>query len=78
MSENPGLRDLSTTSRYLNIHRRGLQAAKAQLEEHRPVVALPLHNAEKDAQANVPESDTSAPPKPHACNELVIGAEERI
>jgi integrase len=34
-----GHTNLSTTSRYLNIHRRGLQAAMQKLEEHRPAVA---------------------------------------
>jgi hypothetical protein len=33
----------------------------AKLEEHRPTVAQPLHNAAKDAHANVPEPETSAP-----------------
>jgi hypothetical protein len=32
-----------------------------KLEQHRPAVAQPLHNKEKDAQAGVPAPDTSAP-----------------
>ena len=49
-----GHSNLSTTSRYLNIHRRGLQAAMQKLEEHRPAVAQALHNPSEDAQDNVP------------------------
>ena len=55
-----GHTNLTTTSRYLNIHRRGLHAAMQKLEQHRPAVAQPLHKAEKDAQADVPASDVSA------------------
>jgi integrase len=56
-----GHTNLTTTSRYLNIHRRGLHAAMEKLEQHRPAVAQPLHNKQKDAQAGVPSPDTSAP-----------------
>jgi DNA invertase Pin-like site-specific DNA recombinase len=56
-----GHTNLSTTSRYLNIHRRGLHAAMQKLGQHRPAVAQPLHNKEKNAQAGVPAPDTSAP-----------------
>jgi integrase len=55
---------LTTTSRYLNIHRRGLHAAMEKLEAHRPAVAHALHRDEKDAQANVPEADVSPSGKP--------------
>jgi hypothetical protein len=34
-----GPMNLTTTSRYLNIHRRGLHAAMEKLEQHRPAVA---------------------------------------
>jgi integrase len=34
-----GHTNLTTTSRYLNIHRRGLHAAMEKLEQHRPAVA---------------------------------------
>jgi hypothetical protein len=40
-----GHTNLNTTSRYLNIHRRGLQDAMQKLEQHRPAVAHPLHTA---------------------------------
>ena len=56
-----GHTNLTTTSRYLNIHRRGLHAAMEKLEAHRPAVAQPLHSKEKDTQAGVPSPDTSAP-----------------
>ena len=56
-----GHTNLSTTSRYLNIHRRGLHAAMEKLEQHRPAVAQPLHKADEDAQAGVPSSQPSAP-----------------
>jgi hypothetical protein len=58
-----GHTNLTTTSRYLNIHRRGLHAAMEKLEAHRPAVAQPLHTKEPDAQAGVPGSDTPAPPE---------------
>jgi integrase len=59
-----GHTNLNTTSRYLNIHRRGLQDAMRKLENARPAVAQPLHAEEKDAPANVrlteqPPADTS-------------------
>jgi hypothetical protein len=56
-----GHTNLTTTSRYLNVHRRALHAAMKQLEQHRPAVAQALHKDPKDAQAGVPASDTSAP-----------------
>lgn len=49
-----GHTNLNTTSRYLNIHRRGLNAAMQKLEEHRASVAQALHRAAEEAQANVP------------------------
>jgi integrase len=55
-----GHTNLTTTSRYLNIHRRGLQMAMEKLEQHRPelkAVAQPLHTDEKTAPAVVPVSD---------------------
>ena len=59
-----GHTNLSTTSRYLNIHRRGLHAAMEKLEQHRPAVAQPLHKPEEDAQAGVPSSEATAPTQP--------------
>lgn len=56
-----GHTNLTTTSRYLNIHLRGLHAAMEKLEAHRPAVAQPLHKADEDTQATVPTSDPSAP-----------------
>jgi len=55
-----GHSNLGTTSRYLNIHRRGLHDAMQKLEAHRPSVAQPLHTEEEDAPANVQPS--SEPP----------------
>jgi integrase len=55
-----GHTNLNTTSRYLNIHRRGLQDAMQKLEVHRPSVAQPLHTDRQDAPANVQPS-TEAP-----------------
>jgi integrase len=52
-----GHTNLTTTSRYLNIHRRGLQAAMEKLEQHRPAVAQPLHKPENQEQ---PPADASA------------------
>ena len=52
-----GHSNLGTTSRYLNIHRRGLHDAMQKLEAHRPSVAQPLHTTEKDAPANVQSAD---------------------
>ena len=49
-----GHTNLSTTSRYLNIHRRGLHAAMEKLEQHRPAVAQPLHKAAENPPADVP------------------------
>ena len=51
-----GHTNLTTTSRYLNIHLRGLHAAMEKLEAHRPAVAQPLHKADEDTQASVPTS----------------------
>lgn len=51
-----GHTNLSTTSRYLNIHLRGLHSAMQKLEEHRPAVAQPLHKPDEDAQAGVPQA----------------------
>ena len=49
-----GHTNLTTTSRYLNIHLRGLHAAMEKLEAHRPAVAQSLHNAEENPPADVP------------------------
>jgi integrase len=59
-----GHTNLTTTSRYLNIHRRGLQAAMQTLERHREQqeqereeqkrVARSLHTDAESAPANVP------------------------
>jgi integrase len=60
-----GHSNLNTTSRYLNIHRRGLQDAMQKLEGHRPVVAQALHTTTTNAPANVqPAADApvSNPP----------------
>jgi integrase len=51
-----GHTNLTTTSRYLNIHRRGLQMAMDKLEQHRPglkSVAQTLHSDEQTAPAVV-------------------------
>jgi integrase len=53
-----GHTSLTTTSRYLNIHRRGLQLAMQILEEYRPVVAQTLHTASASAQAVVSAAKT--------------------
>ena len=60
-----GHTNLSTTSRYLNIHRRGLQMAMQKLEEYRPAVAQALHTPQQDAQASVPPSQEQPAPKAH-------------
>lgn len=52
-----GHSNLNTTSRYLNIHRRGLQEAMQKLESHRPAVAHTLHTSPENAPANVPALD---------------------
>jgi integrase len=57
VSKLPGHTNLTTTSRYLNIHRRGLQLAMQKLEEHRPSVAQPLHTSPNSAPAVVPTTD---------------------
>ena len=51
-----GHTNLMTTSRYLNIHRRGLQAAMQKLEQHQAeqkTVAQTLHSDEKTTPALV-------------------------
>jgi hypothetical protein len=58
-----GHTNLSTTSRYLNIHRRGLHAAMAKLEAHQESVAQALHTNETDAQASVQEPNDVPPGK---------------
>jgi hypothetical protein len=40
----------NTTSRYLNIHRRGLQDAMQKLETHSPAVAHALHTPPENAR----------------------------
>ena len=59
-----GHTNLTTTSRYLNIHLRGLHAAMEKLEAHRPAVAQPLHNEEKNSPATVPPSEEQPASKP--------------
>ncbi|CAN5706081.1 hypothetical protein BH24ACI5_BH24ACI5_25960 [soil metagenome] len=59
-----GHTNLSTTSRYLNIHRRGLHSAIAQLEAHRPAVAQAVHTTGKEAPADVPASEAVPASKP--------------
>ncbi|MDQ3487624.1 MAG: tyrosine-type recombinase/integrase, partial [Acidobacteriota bacterium] len=54
VSKMLGHTNLTTTSRYLNIHRRGLQAAMQTLENHQAAVAHSLHTDQTDAQDNVP------------------------
>jgi integrase len=53
-----GHTNLTTTSRYLNIHRRGLHLAMEKLEQHRSAktVAQPLHNSASSSPAVVPTS----------------------
>ena len=79
MSKILGHKNLSTTTRYLNIQRRGLHLAMEKLEESQRMaaedrkkrtegkseaVAQPLHTAEKSAQAFVPDSQNTQTPKP--------------
>lgn len=55
-----GHTNLTTTSRYLNIHRRGLQLAMRKLEQHQEEqarVAQALHKAGDSAPAIVSDSD---------------------
>ena len=59
-----GHTNLTTTSRYLNIHLRGLHAAMEKLEQHRPAVAQPLHIEEKNSPAIVPLSEEQPASKP--------------
>jgi integrase len=59
-----GHTNLNTTSRYLNIHRRGLHDAMRKLEAHRPAVAQPLHTATDDAPADVQPSDEALASNP--------------
>jgi integrase len=59
-----GHTNLNTTSRYLNIHRRGLQDAMQKLESARPSVAQPLHTDVKDTPANVPPTNEAPADKP--------------
>ena len=62
-----GHTNLTTTSRYLNIHRRGLQLAMQKLEQHQSdqkAVAQALHTDDKTPPANVPDSDSLEPGKP--------------
>ena len=62
-----GHSNLGTTSRCLNIHRRGLHDAMQKLEAHRPSVAQPLHADATDTPANVQPSD-----EPPASKSLVV------
>ena len=55
-----GHTNLTTTSRYLNIHRRGLQLAMQKLEQHRDQqarIAQALHTDENSSPAVVSASD---------------------
>ena len=52
-----GHTNLTTTSRYLNIHLRGLHGAMEKLEAHRPALAQPLHKEEENPPAAVPPSE---------------------
>ncbi len=55
-----GHTNLTTTSRYLNIHRRGLQAAMQTLERHQEEkdrVAQALHTSAESTPAHVPEPE---------------------
>jgi integrase len=45
-----GHTNLTTTSRYLNIHRRGLQLAMQKLEEHRAGQKSVAHALHKDRE----------------------------
>jgi hypothetical protein len=59
--------NLTTTSRYLNIHRRGLQLAMQKLEEHRAgqkSVAHTLHKDQENTPALAPASDGHPVSKP--------------
>jgi hypothetical protein len=51
-----GHSNLNTTSRYLNIHPRGLQDAMQKLESHPPAVAQALRTQAENAQAIVQAS----------------------
>ena len=59
-----GHTNLTTTSRYLNIHLPGLHAAMEKLDAHRPAVAQPLHMDEKDTPADVPPPEAQPTDKP--------------
>jgi len=59
-----GHTNLSTTSRYLNIHKRGLHAAMRQLEAHRPAVAQSLHTDKEEAAEVPPPADQPASKSP--------------
>ncbi|HUE88370.1 MAG TPA: hypothetical protein VMO26_20020 [Vicinamibacterales bacterium] len=62
-----GHTNLTTTSRYLNIHRRGLQMAMEKLEQHQAeqkAVAQALHNDDNGAPAIVPGSEDTPARKP--------------
>ena len=73
-----GHTNLSTTSRYLNIHRRGLHSAMQKLEQHRPGVAQSLAHGRETRTSRCASSEPSAPPNRLVCIDLEIGAEERI
>jgi integrase len=64
VSKMLGHTNLTTTTRYLNIQRRGLHRAIETLEAHQSGVAQALHTAVEEAQAGVPPSEGTAPPKP--------------
>lgn len=57
VSKMLGHANLTTTSRYLNVQRRGLHLAVERLEAHQKSVAQDLHTGENDAQAGVPNSE---------------------
>jgi integrase len=52
-----GHTNLNTTSRCLNIHRRGLHDAMQKLESHRSAVAHPLHTPPQDTPADVQRTE---------------------
>jgi integrase len=56
-----GHTNLTTTTRYLNIHRRGLHDAMEKLERHIPAVAQALHTEDSNALADVPTNGAPLP-----------------
>lgn len=52
-----GHTNLTTTSRYLNIHRRGLHAAMEKLEQHRPLLHSHCTKSDENPPADVPSPE---------------------